>query len=308
MATNMMTSLSRSAHKVGFQIKKHSPEILIVAGIVGTVASAVMACKATTKVSTLLENTKKNIDDVHACLEDPNVDYTEEDSKKDLTIIYTQTGWEFVKLYGPAIALGALSLTGIVASNNILRKRNIALAAAYATVDRGFKEYRNRVIDRFGRELDRELRYNIKAKEIETTTTDENGNEKTVKETVETACIDKNSDFARFFDESCFGWSKDAEHNLFFLKQQQAHANDLLQKQGYLYLNDVYKMLGMEQTKAGQAVGWIYNEQHPVGDNFVDFGLYDDERNPRVRAFINGHERNVLLDFNVDGNIWELMD
>ena len=305
----IMNSMTKSFHKVNFKVKKHSPEILIVAGIVGTVASAVMACKATTKVSDILEETKTKIDQVNDVVANEGISeeqYSKEDAKKDLAIIYAQTGVKIVKLYAPAIVLGALSLTGIIASNNILRKRNLALAAAYTAVDKGFKEYRGRVVERFGKELDRELRYNIKAKEIEETVLDEDGKEKTVKKTINTADVNDISDYARFFDEYCTGWDKDPEYNLMFLKQQQAHANRLLQTNGYLFLNEVYDMLGIRRTKAGQVVGWVYDEKNPIGDNYVDFGIYD-LYNEKSRDFVNGRERSILLDFNVDGNIWDLM-
>ena len=230
----------------------------------------------------------------------------EEDSKKDLAIVYAQTGLKLVKLYAPSVILGALSITSILASNNILRKRNVALAAAYATVDKGFKEYRSRVVDRFGKELDRELKYNIKAKEIEETVIDEKGKEKTVKKTINVADPNEYSDYARFFDDGCTGWDKDPEYNLMFLKRQQQHANDMLQARGYLFLNDVYEMLGIPKTKAGQIVGWVYDEECPIGDNFVDFGIYDYDKE-KCRDFVNGYERTILLDFNVDGNILDMM-
>ena len=306
--TELMNSITRNINKFGFQLKKYSPEMLVAAGIVGAVASAVMACKATTKLSEVLEESKEEIDAVHNYVEEEGFSekYTKEDHKKDLAIIYAQTGLKLVKLYAPSVALGALSITGIVASNNILRKRNVALAAAYATIDKGFKEYRDRVIERFGKDLDRELKYNIKAKEIEEQTVNENGEIKTVKKTVNVADPNKYSDYARFFEDGCIGWSKDPEYNLTFLKHQQSQANDILQKRGYLYLNEVYEMLGIPKTKAGHVVGWIYDEKNPVGDNYVDFGIYD-LYNERSRAFVNGYERTILLDFNVDGNIWELM-
>ena len=114
------------------------------------------------------------------------------------------------------------------------------------------------------------------------------------------------SDFARIYDDGCDGWQKDPEANLMFLKLQQAHANDKLKAQGYLFLNDVYEMLGIPKTKAGFMVGWLYDEKQPVGDNFVDFGIYN-VNNERSNAFVNGYERNILLDFNVDGNILNKM-
>lgn len=305
----IMNSVSRSFHKVGFTLKKHSPEILIVAGIAGVVTSAVMACKATTKLDTILDKAKEDLDKVHEAIENPETlpeEYTEEDGKKDLTIVYTKSAIDVAKLYAPAVGLGVLSITAILAGHNITRKRNLALAAAYTAVDKGFKEYRNRVIERFGKELDRELKYNIKAKEIEEVIVNEDGSEQVVTKTVHVVEDEKQicSPYAKFFDESCKGWTKDPDYNLMFLRKQQDYATDKLRAQGYLLLNDVYDMLGIDRTKAGAVVGWIYDKKNPVGDNYVDFGLYDMDRvTGRNRAFVNGYEKVALLDFNVDGNI-----
>ena len=306
----IMNTVTRNLNRVGFQLKKHSPEILIVTGIVGIVTSAVMACKATTKINDILEDTKSQVDKVHMVLEDESISkeaYSEEDSKKDLAIIYAKTGLNFVKLYGPSILLGAVSIASIVTSNNILRKRNIALAAAYTVVDTGFKEYRGRVIERFGEELDKELKYNIKAENVKETFIDEDGSEKTVDKTVEMtdphACY---SNYARFYDDGCKGWTKDPELNLVFLKQMQQYANDRLRARGHLFLNEVYDMLGIPHSSAGQIVGWIYDEDNPVGDNYVDFGIYDTYKE-KSRDFVNGYERVILLDFNVDGIIYNLI-
>lgn len=321
--TKFVENLGRSFNMVGLKIKKHSPEIMVVAGVIGVVGSAIMACKATTKVSGLVDEAKDNIEAIHNATEkgelvdvktDELVTYTEEDSKKDLAIVYVQTGIKFAKLYGPSVLLGALSITSILASNHIMRKRNVALAAAYATVDKGFKEYRGRVVERFGKELDKELKYNIKAREVEAIDVDENGNPvvdengevKTTKKTITEAQVLHNSDYARFFDEYCAGWTKDAEFNLLFLRQQQNYANEKLKSQGYLFLNDVYEMLGIPKTKAGQIVGWVYNSGDKFCDNFVDFGIYD-LYNENARDFVNGRERSILLDFNVDGNILDMI-
>lgn len=318
-----IANMSRTFHKAGLQLKKHSPEILIVTGVIGTVASAVMACKATTKVDQVLGETKDKLDYMKQRADEGFIvnpetgevaDYTEEDHKKDMAIVYGQTGLAFAKLYGPAVALGAISLGCIVTSHNIMRKRNVALAAAYATEHLGFKEYRGRVIERFGKELDKELKYNIKAKEIETVVTDENGNPvvdkngevKTEKETINVADPNVHSDYARFFDEFCTGWTRDAEYNLMFLRRQQNWANEKLKSQGFLFLNDVYEMLGIQKTKAGQVVGWVYDESNQYSDNFVDFGIYD-LYNEQARDFVNGREKSILLDFNVDGNILDMI-
>lgn len=306
--TLLLDNLSRSLHKVGFQLKKHSPAILVGAGIVGVVASTVMACKATTKANDILENSKKQLDDIKAVANDEVIkasgEYTEKDQKKDLTIVYTKTGLDLVKLYAPAAALGVLSITSILVSHNILHKRNVALAAAYTVVDSTFKDYRKRVVDRFGKRIDHELRYNIKAEQVETIDIDENGNEKVEKKTIEVADIntDKYSDFARFFDELNPNYKKDPSYNLWFLKSQETWANQKLQKQGYLFLNDVYEALGFPKVPAGQVNGWVYDKNNPIGDNFVDFGLYDVHKKGS-RDFVNGYEPAILIDFNIDGNV-----
>lgn len=303
---DIVTKVNRTFHKAGFQLKKHSPEILVVTGVIGVVTSAVLACKATRKLDSVLEESKEQIDKIKDYIEEEGYseEYTEKDASKVLTITYTQSALKIAKLYGPSVILGAVSIGAIFGGHNILRKRNVALAAAYTAVDKGFKDYRNRVIERFGKELDRELKYNIKSDTVEVTELDEDGNEKTSKVTVNTVDPNELSEFARFYDDGCTGWTKDPELNLVFLKKQQCWANDLLKSRGWLTLNEVYDMLGITRTAAGMVVGWIYDEKHPVGDNFVDFGIYD-INNEANRRFVNGLERTILLDFNVDGNIYD---
>lgn len=304
-----MNNVTRAFHKVGFTLKKHSPEILIVTGIVGVVTSAVMACKATTKVNDVIEKGKTAINDVHDKVADVEAgiieaeDYTPEVQRKELTMAYAKTGYELVKLYAPAVTIGVLSLTAIVSSNNILRKRNVALAAACASTEKLFKDYRGRVIDRFGKEIDRELRYNIKKKEIEEVVVGEDGSEVTQKKTVNVIEGPLYDEFSRVFDETCPCWVKNAEKNMFFLKQQERFANQKLQEQGYLFLNDVYESLGFDKTAAGQVIGWYYDEENPVGENYVDFGIFDDAYIAKNSRFINGYEKSIILNFNHDGNI-----
>ena len=299
----LVEKASRTFCKAGLKLKKHSPEILVVGGVVGLVTSGVMACKATTKLSAILDDSKEQIelfDKVAANPEMVKEEYTVEDAEKDKKIVKVQTAVKVAKLYAPSIAVGVVSIGAIFASNNIMRKRNVALGAAYATVDRAFKDYRNRVVDRFGEELDKELRYNLKTKEVKETVEDENGKKKTVKRNIKYMDSPMPSEFAVIYDDGCAGWTKDPEDNKFFLIQQQRYANERLKRRGYLSLNEVYELLGFPSTKAGQVVGWLYDCKDPnyKGDNFVDFGLYNVDCEPN-RDFVNGYERNIILDFNV---------
>lgn len=301
--TEIMKSVNGVASKAVMKLKKHSPEILVVAGIAGTVVSAVLACKATTKVAEILDETKGTLDTIHEGMETGAIngqEYTTEDGKKDTVVVYAQTGMKLAKLYAPAIILGTLSITSILASNNILRKRNVALGAAYAAIDKSFKEYRGRVIERFGEQVDTELKYGIKAKKFEEIEVDpETGKEKKVKKTVMVADPNLQSDYAVYFDSKSRNYETNPDYNRMFLKAQQAFANDKLQTRGHLFLNEVLDDLDLPRTPAGQIVGWTKDGP----DGYVNFRIVEVERETEDGR----HEPALLLDFNVDGNIWEKM-
>lgn len=302
--TEIMKSVNIVASKAIMKIKKRSPEILIVVGVVGTVVSAVIACKATTKVNKIIDDAKDDIDKVHVatenCVTEAGETYSTEDSKKDLAIIYAQTGVKLAKLYAPAVILGTFSIASILASNNILRKRNVALGAAYAAIDKSFKDYRGRVIERFGEQVDTELKYGIKAKKFEEVEVDpETGKEKKVKKTVMVADPNLQSDYAVYFDNKSRNYETNQDYNYMFLKAQQQFANDKLQTRGHLFLNEVLDDLDLPRTSAGQIVGWTKDGP----DGYVNFRIVEVDRETEDGR----HEPSLLLDFNVEGNIWDKM-
>lgn len=312
MKFNELTAnATRAFHKAGFALKKHSPEILVVAGVVGTVASAVMACKATTKLHTVIDDTKTKIDMVHQGVEDGEVitiidgeeaivPYDEKDAQKDLTVHYAKCGLNIAKLYAPSVILGAVSIGAILSGHHILQKRNIALAAAYTAADTGFKKYRDRVVERFGDKMDKELLYNIKSKDIEETVVNEDGTESTVTKTVEVA--DPNhvlGPYSFCFDELSTLWVRDAERNKFALLRQQDYANELLSAKTVMCLNDVLDMVGLPKCRYGQTVGWVYDKNKIKQ---IDFGIFN-IHNEANRNFVNGVEKSVWLNFNVEGDI-----
>ena len=294
------------ASKTGLQVKKYSPEILVGTAIISGIVTVVAACKATKKVDDILTESDEQKDKVQKCLEADNLSekYTEEDAKKDLAVIRVQTIGKVVKLYAPTAIFGAASIVSVLASHGLMRKRNAALAAAYVAIDSSFKDYRGRVIERFGEKVDYELKHGIKAEKIgEAMVTDEDGNVHVVEQYDEQHGLP--SGYAKIFDEFNPNWQRDSDFNQSFLLQQQQNANNKLVARGYLFLNEVYRALGFPETRAGQIVGWVYNPTKPVGDNYVDFGLFK-PGNRGARDFINGFDRSVILDFNVDGNILDL--
>lgn len=309
MRNSIIKSISRSITKTKFRIVKNSPKLLIIIGTIGTVTGTITACRATLKVNDIIDEAKENIEKINKIRKDPefNDKYSEDDKKKDLINVYANTGIKLVKLYAPSVIIMGLSIGCNIKSNRILTDRYLSLTAAYAGLSEAFKKYRNEVKKRFGESIDQELKYGIQKVQVDKEVVDENGKRKIKKETVEVVVNPEGySDYARFFDESSPNWEDSSEYNLMFLKSQQNIANDRLRANGILFLNDVYAALGIPKTKAGQVVGWIYDKEHPVGDNYVDFGIYDIKKS-KARDFVNGFEESILLDFNVDGNVWELM-
>lgn len=301
--TSALESASRLANKFAFKAKKHSPEILIAVGAVSIVTGTVQACKATLKMQDVLETTSDNLEKIHG-LEDGTLKvkegetYTEEDARKDKTTVYIQTAVKAVKLYGPSIVLIGGGLGCMIGSHIIMRRRYGAAVAAYSAVTTAFNEYKARVKERFGEQTQYELEHGVKAEEVETT--DENGNKK--KETVYVTDKMIKHPYSVIFDESNPNWERDSGYNLIFIKNAEDAANRKLRKKGYLFLNDVYDMLGISNTYIGQFAGWIWDPADPSIDSRVDFGLYDDY-NPQKVAFLQGDEYSVVLDFNCDGNI-----
>jgi hypothetical protein len=275
-------------------LEKNSPSLLFGAGIVGVVGSTVLACRATLKMQDVLDETQEKLNTAKT-LEHEN--YSEKDRQRDIVIIHVQSAAKIVRLYGPAIVVGGASIAALTRSHNILTERNAALTAAYAALDKGFREYRQRVVDKYGEDQDREFRYSSREVEII-----QDGKKKTVKRVGD----DGPSIYARFFDPLSTSWSKEPEYNLLFLKCQQTYANDLLLARGHIFLNEVYDMIGVPRSKAGSIVGWILTPDRET-DNLVDFGIFNRD-DATIRDFVNGREGSILLDFNVDGVIYDKID
>lgn len=291
--------------KVGRQVlivRKHSPILLFGAGVVGVVATVVLASRATLKLDEILDETNADLDRVRSA---EHEDYSDADRQRDLGLVYAKTAGKITKIYAPAVAVGLLSIAALTGSHVILTKRNVAITAAYAALDRGWREYRARVAKEFGPEKEQELRHGLSDRKI-------------VKETPE-GPVTKNeklrmkgepSVYAFFFDQLCPDWSKDPGYNRVFLSCQQNYLNDLLKSRGHVLLNDMHDALGVARTPAGAVAGWIYDpnrdQKTNPGDNYISFGIFDNNADEGMR-WVLGHNDGVLIDPNVDGLIWTLI-
>lgn len=270
---------------------KYSPEILTVIGVVGVVTSAVVIAKQTLKLEATVDKAKERIEFVKERKEAEGDLHDEREFKKELTKAQISAMTDVGKLYLPGITLLVGSLTCLITAHGIMRKRNLAMVAAYKALEETFSEYRKKVVETVGEDKERDIRFGIDEQEV----TAEDGTTKVV------ARIDPNrrSIYAKFFDESNPNWVRNAEYNLMFLKGVQSHMNDTLRVKRWVLLNDVYDAIGIPRTREGAIVGWVIGNE---GDNFIDFDIYNFS-SERARMFVNGDEYSILLDFNVNGVI-----
>ncbi len=313
----IMMKASQMLSKTTFKLKKASPTIMIVGAAIGGVTAAVLACKATIKAQDILNEHNTAVKTIHTTKEqieqgviqlDEGESYTEKDFKNDITTTYVQTGLKLAKVYAPAVTLGAVSLGCMFGSHHIMSKRNASLTAAYIALDKAFEEYKSRVSNRFGSRVQEELEHNIKAVELESKSTNEQGVEETIKEYKDIA-MQHTSPYTCIFDETVDTWQPDNMMNRNYLFLMEQSANKRLRIQGHLFLNDVLASLGTHggvtlKTPEGQIVGWIYDPNDPTRQSHVDFGVTNYvEGDEALNSFINGGERSVMLRFNCDGPI-----
>jgi len=325
MKSDILNVIGGLAMKAWSSTKKHSPVIFTVTGIAAGLGCVVTACVATTKLNTIVEETKDDLEKIHNRKENADEESSDESVdllKKDTTKTYAKAGWNIIKLYSIPISLGALSIFSILASHKILKERNAAVTAAYVALDKGYKQYKARVINAIGAEAERRVRYGLKTEEIEEEIIDENGKKKKVKKTIEVPDTDNpsvvvtndgvytiNGDtmpspYARYFDASSVYWDKDPAVNLALVRETEDSLNKILKYRGQIFLNEVYRKLGFLETRAGQAVGWIYDPEKE-GEKQIDFGVYNIYK-PDNRDFVNGYTNVILLDFNVKAIMDEL--
>lgn len=282
----------------GLKLQKHSPQLLFVAGAVGVVGTVVLASRATLKLEAVLDEHQKWAEKMEVTRDADLDDYTEDDYKKDKLKLYVKTSLNIAKLYGPSALLGVASIAMLTGAHVQQNRRIGALTAAYAALDKGFQEYRKRVIEEVGEEKERELRYQVGEKTIVEETAE--GPVTISAKYIKTGL----SPYARVFDAaSSTSWSKEHGYNQMFLKCQEDYANDLLRARGHLFLNEVYDMLGLERSKEGQVVGWVLDGG--TSDNFVDFGIFDKHNLYEALQFVNGSNDAIWLDFNVDGVVYD---
>lgn len=283
-------TFSATLSKVSFKIEQKAPEICLAIGIAGVITATIVACKATLSVKDICDDAKKKEEELKSDHEntvsvDENGDIqddvvSEKELKNEIGKVYIDAGWSIAKLYAPAVIIGSIALALLLKSHFTLVSRNIALAAGYAALAKEFDEYRQNVIDRYGEDVDKELRFNINKEAIK------EGIEPSKKK--ETALIPARTRF--IFDETTSDlWQKSLVYNIDFLSLTEHNANELLRAKRHLFVNDILEMMHMDPIQSGQDNGWIYD---PMIEHKIVFTTYT-----------TGDNSGIWFELNIDGDI-----
>lgn len=287
----VLETIRRTVGKTKLTVIRKSPEITLGLGIVTSVAAVTYTVWATIKAVETYNDTIEKLEQAERVLDN------EEEKEDAIEKIKMHRTLEWVKLYAPAIALETASILFTVKSHKIMKGRNAALVMSVAAATKELNDYRQRVRDAIGVEQEKNIFDD--ASTFTVTHMHEDG-------TSEEEVIKKNnhgSQYAAFFDASSTVWENDTVYNLSFLKTKLMVLNNELRIKGHIFLNDVYRALGLPETKAGQYVGWV--TASTVGDGVIKFTNVSTGEN--IEDIDDLDDPTVLLDFNVDGDIINIL-
>lgn len=295
---------TRFGHKAAFKIKKASPELLLVGGIVCIVGGTVLACKATKKASDILDEGHDEVEVMREAIDDPEgnlVKVDEKEVKKGIAKSKLRTLGRVAGAYAPAVALGSAGIAMIFTSHGIMRKRNGALLASYNALDAMFKTYRARVLEEEdGKERDR--RY-LLGNDISEISEDQMNEFDLVRRVNEDAggMLSQYPEWygmhtVRFDANTSAAFSMHPFSNLNRIRSTESVMTSRLHEKGYVSLNEVLHELHMDPVPWGQLVGRIWMPGEEDDNEFVIEAVEVNQDQPGSP---------IILNFHLDGMIWD---
>lgn len=281
--------------------KQKSPELFMIAGTCGFVGTFVTVAIQSRKIDAILDEHEARLAKIKELKKQSEEAGESAEKQKEIGKATTMAWAKFLgqcaRVYALPLTLGGATLFCFFKANGILKGLAIESAAMAAAANADLKKYRDGVVETFGKDADKDIRFGVKEEDVET----EDG---TV-EKVKVASRNHESIYVKYFTKSNPYWDNDPRNIQYFFECQQTAANSLLRGRGRkgLTLNEVYSMLGFETTPAGMVCGWIFDKANPTGDNKV---LFDITR-VKIRNENGSVEEAYAVDFNVDGNIYNTM-
>lgn len=280
-----MSKLTRAYGAAKLALHAKSPTLLIVGGVVAMAGAAVFACKKTLEVEQVLEPHQTE-------LETFKNDPSPGDEK---SIVQLQMARDVAFHYAAPVGIFLLGAGMVFKGHSILQKRNAALAMAFTTLKKSFDNYRARVVSEQGHEADQRFLNGSK----ETIVNNHGYSQRVLSRDWDESLKDP---YNRVFcQETSSKWQNDLGANKHFIACQQRFAQQILNRQGYLYLSEVYDSLGIARSDVSQVCGWKITtlpdgtRNVPVVDFGLDLPIPDDWKYNQERA--------VFLNFNCQGPI-----
>lgn len=311
-----MNNLTGFLHKIGFWTKRKSPELLAAGAIIAAAGSIILAIKATPKAELVLKKANEDLKQIKIDMKDnnkiANKEYSVSTGKKDLTKVYAKTTFDLGKLYLPTAVGFGLTVAGVLGSQNIMKSRNVAIAAAYTTLENGYRSYRERVAAKVGKSVENDIFKNIYSEDKEVIEKDKDGNDVTTTKKITSAHVNEDADFTVIFDSNAKDWVRDVNLNINTLALKEKYLNQRLQYNGSMFLHEVYEELGIDpyslgahKLQASRILGWIYDPADDRRDSYISCGLFDKmgNRSESAMAALRNNDQELFLEFNVDGDI-----
>lgn len=292
MLTSAKTVISSVSSRMSFTLNQNAPSICLAVGIGGVVAAGIIACVQTLKVPAMIEDVQeqeqKLKETADKTVEVVDGDIVDEDEKEtaladDIRKMRLTTGVAIAKLYIPAIIIATCGFCLIVHSHYQMAARNVALYGAYLALQKEFDEYRENVKERFGEDVDKQLRFNVNPDKIREQLEGE-------ADTPSTALIEARTRF--LFDENNSDlYQKNMEYNIHLISIAEHNLNHLLRANGHIFVNEALAELHLPLIQSGQDNGWIYD---PMVEHKIVLSTYyveDDNRG------------GIWIEMNIDGDI-----
>lgn len=300
MKFNLPNGISTRIGNQSLVLQKASPKVMFVSGLVLMGATVVTSSRATLKLGDVLDDIRDDRDAIKSSVENHPGKYSDREIQRLNAYVTVRGGLRIAKLYLPAVSLGVAAVACLTSSHNQLTRRNAGLSAALAATERAMESYRNRVREAYGDERELELYRGVKTETVPVL--DDEGRETKSKKKIKTHA--GGSPYARVWGkDTSLEWDPRSEYNLAKLRSVQTWGTMQLQSRGHLFLNEIFDELGLERTPAGAVVGWL-SERNGGQDGFVDFGILSQGDEVEFLDFVTGREESIMLDFNVDGEIW----
>jgi hypothetical protein len=216
--------IKRVVKSLGNTIDANSPAILTGIGVAGVLSTIALAIKGTSSAA-------------YVIFEEENLrgqeQYVPLTQREKLELV-----WKF---YIPTAASSILTIVAIIGSNHISTRRNAALLSLYSMADMALKEYQDKVAEMIGEKKEEKIRDEIAKDKLDNNPLD--GREVIL--TGKGTCLFFDTLSGRYF-----------RSDLETVRKVQNDFNELLFNDMFLPLNDLYDMLGLEDTDMGRRAGW----------------------------------------------------